>query len=448
MADKMDIDNSDGETPRRRTSRKAAEKSKKNMSKMLNETHKDDKPDIDMEDSDEDDWKPTEADKQAEKEEQGKEDQRGDDCKELQLYNGAGGKRGRASSSGRAKPSTKLTSPLVGTDTVIVAAGQPLKNGDFVVLKTDADRDNVPLWRYDCHGTMQRYNPLQSQAGNYLHKSANIFSGYIQSDRDKFVSVSVKYVHADATSYTIKVNKKQDANKAVNSTTAPSTATTSVSSISPANSAARAEVIKETAKFQEPFEVYIQAIISHCLDPNFLDEVIADKDVYFLDNMEKIRVLTKSKSDKAMKGSTWPARFMQAMITWPEINLKEIGSKNSKCGACDAKYTSIEVKMLGKPYNEANLKEDEKKIPAGLNGEFLICSKCRVLTDIFHRLHHHKYRLYTACGELINKRKEEEPSMESATILTELLANSSWLESQFKKMQEGWADAETYCRPT
>ena len=34
--------------------------------------------------------------------------------------------------------------------------------------------------------------------------------------------------------------------------------------------------MNETGQFQEPFEVYIQALISQCLDANFLQEVFTD----------------------------------------------------------------------------------------------------------------------------------------------------------------------------
>ena len=41
----------------------------------------------------------------------------------------------------------------------------------------------------------------------------------------------------------------------------------------------------ETSQFQENFEVYIQALISQCLDANFLDEVFNDAGKDFFTKM-------------------------------------------------------------------------------------------------------------------------------------------------------------------
>ena len=113
----------------------------------------------------------------------------------------------------------------------------------------------------------------------------------------------------------------------------------------------------ETTQFQENFEVYIQALISQCLDANFLDEVFNDQgkkerensnildihwidfskkerensnileihwidfpDEYFVSNIEKVDSVTLLRKDKVMNGVSWTLRFQQALNTWPCLN--------------------------------------------------------------------------------------------------------------------------------
>ena len=47
----------------------------------------------------------------------------------------------------------------------------------------------------------------------------------------------------------------------------------------PPDSDLRTRSRAETGQFQENFEVYIQALISQCLDSNFLDEVFNDQGI-------------------------------------------------------------------------------------------------------------------------------------------------------------------------
>merc|ERR1719312_786191 len=139
----------------------------------------------------------------------------------------------------------------VGTLTQLVPDGQEFKTGDFVMLSTDAEKDNAPIWRLDSKTLLQRYNPLPG--GGDLHKSANLFTGFVQSNRERYASVAVKFVSVDSNSYTVKVIKSASSN----------------------DSELRTRSRNETAQFQENFEVYIQALISQCLDGNFLDEVFS-----------------------------------------------------------------------------------------------------------------------------------------------------------------------------
>jgi hypothetical protein len=60
-------------------------------------------------------------------------------------------------------------------------------------------------FRFDSKTLLQRYNPEQGRNGEYLHKAANLFSGFVASNRDRYVSVSVKFVASDNGAYVVKV---------------------------------------------------------------------------------------------------------------------------------------------------------------------------------------------------------------------------------------------------
>ena len=91
-----------------------------------------------------------------------------------------------------------------------------------------------------------------------------------------------------------------------------------------------------------------------------------------------------------------------------------------------------------------------------------MCEDCGTLCGLYHRLHHMKQKLYVMCSEIVEKRKEDSPGIDTTQILNQLLADDVWLETvrkqfsiefsilssillqQFKKMQDLWADADCF----
>lgn len=97
--------------------------------------------------------------------------------------------------------------------------------------------------------------------------------------------------------------------------------------------------MNETMQFLEPFEIYIQALISQCLDSTFLQEVFQVKgklvrlhydrihvinflftDEFFVSNIEKVDSVTLLRKDKIITGIIWSRKFQHAIDTWPCLN--------------------------------------------------------------------------------------------------------------------------------
>ena len=73
-------------------------------------------------------------------------------------------------------------------------------------------KNELFLFRLDSKTLLQRYNPLSGGGGDSLHKSANLFTGFVQSNRERYASVAVKFVSVDSNSYTVKVIKSASSN--------------------------------------------------------------------------------------------------------------------------------------------------------------------------------------------------------------------------------------------
>jgi hypothetical protein len=318
--------------------------------------------------------------------------------------------------------------------TSLVPADQDFRPGDFVILKDDQNQDQAPVWRFDNKTLLQRFNTAgQDDHGDTIYKSANLFSGYIASNRQRYVSVAVKFVSSEGTATVVKVVKNNSSSDDhQNNTTNPEI---------------RKRSYAETAQFQENFEVYIQALISQCLDANFLDEVFSDQDDYFVSNIEKVDSVTLLRKDKVMNGVGWAIRFTQSVNTWPCLNdLGAAGVSETKCGACETERAALMIQLFGQPYHQNTLKPTVPSEQACMSRNFNLCKKCSRLAQLYHKLQHQKQSMFTTCSDVVESRRKNSPGLDTTRMLNELLADDTWLESRFRAMQDLWADADTFVR--
>jgi hypothetical protein len=108
----------------------------------------------------------------------------------------------------------KLSSPLP-LPTNLVPDGCPFNVGDFMVLRTDVDRESSPIWRLDSAQLVQKYNAVQQPDGRWLHRSASLFSSYSPDSRSNYASVAVRFLRFEKGDNTVQVIQKTKSNNAV-----------------------------------------------------------------------------------------------------------------------------------------------------------------------------------------------------------------------------------------
>lgn len=145
------------------------------------------------------------------------------------------------------------------------------------------------------------------------------------------------------------------------------------------------EFVKQTAKFQDNFEVYIQTLISQALDSNFLTEIFQEKgklkaptvllahaickteaqcftlyftDEYFLSNVKTIDDIVEDQRKRFLQVVKWRPELEASIATWPCYNVifELVGDEFRKnCACCDKPMVSARVLLYGQPYNSTTL---------------------------------------------------------------------------------------------
>jgi len=430
---------------RRESSRRKAKENLKSkieaQEKMLmdNDDPSFNNPALDLDDSDDDaEWNPLkDGEKSGNKRKRGgvessDEEEDEEEYEEFNAIHGINNKK-KGASNGHRKQSTDTQVPE-----------GDFKVGTFLILKSDDDRSHPPLWRVDGKTLIQKYERVGDSGLKY--KCVNTYSGWTQNTRHRYRMIEVKQLKTSGSESLVEWIKESETNGKSSSEAPESTKNEESKPKKKINVVeVTANSKKETAQFQENFEVYMQTLISQCLDSNFLHEIFSEADEYFVTNIEKVDSVTLLRKDKLLTGITWTLRFQHALTVWPCLN--NLGSEScasTVCGACEKARAKTMLQLFGQPYNNNTLASHPPDQEAMMNRNFSVCEDCSELCQLYHNLHHQKQKLYVMCSEIVEKRKTTNPGIDTTQILNELLADDSWLETQFKRMQDLWAEADCF----
>ncbi|KAK5643473.1 hypothetical protein RI129_007318 [Pyrocoelia pectoralis] len=299
----------------------------------------------------------------------------------------------------------------------------PFKPGEFVVIKNELNEEWPAIWRVDGKTLLQKYEPFE-QSGETLYRNISTYTSWTPESKKQYIPIPVKYRSQGQLETIVEFLRNE------------------LVVIDPEF---LEKVMAESDVYQDNFEVYIQTLISQALDSNFLMEIFQEQDEYFLTNVQTIDDITNNKRQKMITLLRWPNPVQTAVTTWPCFNvIREVNALDAQlrpCAGCLTTGVSVRVLMYGQPYNSTTLEGCQPNMQI-LEKDFLMCRICASRVELFNKITHQKYLMYVECAKRVAEKRATDPHKDTTCILNELLADEYWLTQLFCEVRKSWAEVD------
>lgn len=210
------------------------------------------------------------------------------------------------------------------------------------------------------------------------------------------------------------------------------------------------KVMADSSVYAEHFVVYMQTLISQALDANFLNEIMLEKDDYFLSNVQIIDAITDERRRRLLSSTDWSERMVRSIETWPDIQQQQQMIEGpATCAVCRRACVAVRLMLYGVAYDATTLRPNargemlsEDKVRGRFAGhtkwlgiiieqlafqDFLLCRICASRVELYHKISHQKHMMFGRCVKRVAEKRAMYPPKMSTDILNELLADDCWI---------------------
>ncbi|CAN8004290.1 unnamed protein product [Ixodes pacificus] len=312
----------------------------------------------------------------------------------------------------------------------IKADGGGFKTGDYILAVADRSKTRPPIWRIEGRSLLQRFEAIES-GDRLLYRNISSFSAWNPLEQAKYTSITVR-VHSNSRSATV-VEVLEIHSNALGGTGGEKNGTE-------ARNASRT-----VENLLEKYEVYLQTLLSHVLDPNFLSEVHKENDEYFLSNMQTIDGENEVRCSALRDARNWSSELWKAASSFPQVALSDMEDTSPTCEGCGIEPATRMVDFSGTCYNKLDLTERPAEEEEEEKRMFRLCLGCAQPLGSYCQLHHYKFHAFQKCKDKVSSMQTEQKLKESHIILERCLQDDAWVNQMFADLQGLW---ETCTQPS
>lgn len=192
---------------------------------------------------------------------------------------------------------------------------------------------------------------------------------------------------------------------------------------------------------REDFTVVLQYLVSAALEEDFVADVQASKDPYFMHPLSRVDNLIAGLKTSLMASAAWKASFTEHVQLYP--NLRTEASEAQSCQACvrHNKVATVLLVFSGQAYNAMTYRVEASREASSVS--YHLGKTCADKAKMYHRLHHFLYTVYRACCREVEAQRQH--MHDHAAIVEGILDQTTWVSAQFRLMEQLINAAEAYC---
>lgn len=297
------------------------------------------------------------------------------------------------------------------------------KTGDYILAVADRSKTRPPIWRIEGRSLLQRFEAIES-GDRLLYRNISSFSAWNPLEQAKYTSITVR-VHSNSRSATVVEVLEIHSN--------------SLSGTGGEKNGTEARNASRTVEnLLEKYEVYLQTLLSHVLDPNFLSEVHKENDEYFLSNMQTIDGENEVLCSALKDARNWSSELWKAATSFPEVAVSDMEDTSTTCEGCGIENATRMANFSGTCYNSLDLTETPTEEDDEEKRVFRLCFGCAEPLSSYSQLHHYKFHVFQKCKKKVSTIQTEQKVKESHIILERCLQDDVWVNEMFTDLQNLW----------
>lgn len=321
-------------------------------------------------------------------------------------------KRGRPKK--RARLSTSKSGVSQGgsdaTDATKVSTLPGFQKGMFVVEKSNLEKGNAwktqPIWKVDVSRLLKKYEPT-TIGGRLVHTAKTMYTSWSNQEEANYCVVRVRHVESSENEDTIEIIE-----------------------VAPPQPASDDQLM-------QPFDVYIQILLSQALEPGFLSALQNEQDDYYMGPLKTIDEALAECKTRMLEILHWTSTFTEAVEYYPYIHVIQSSTLKDHCQACeDEQQEAVKSVMLsGNSYDRNTLVTNADELPQLKRKMFAVGLMTSLHVTAYHSLHHTKFRLYQTCVAKVNWLKSKNVK-EHSDILEQCLQDREWIQKLYKNLKD------------